>query len=242
MAPSTGFFFHTNTKPPRKSLQCHSALDFARTGFTPTIRNIAAISSATAMPYDQSMPRISVSPATAGPAMVAMVNSSVLKEMAPDNNSLGTRLGTMACPAGAQKARPTPNNAAMKNSRHDLGLPRQREDEQRRGGDQLESVGQRDDEPPVEAVGDLPAWQQQHDERQELREADVAEIGLAVRQLPHLVAEHHVDHLPGQRGREPAVRVAREIGMAQRLPGRRKGIAGQSGEWGRVLGDAYFSW
>ena len=68
------------------------------------------------MPYDQSMPRISVSPATAGPAMVAMVNSSVLNEMAPDNNSLGTRLGTIACPAGAQKARPTPNNAAMKNS------------------------------------------------------------------------------------------------------------------------------
>ena len=85
--------------------------------------NIAAISRATAMPYDQSMPRISVIPATAGPVMVAMVNSSVLKEMAPDNNSLGTRLGTMACPAGAQKARPTPNNAAMKNNSIDLGCP-----------------------------------------------------------------------------------------------------------------------
>ena len=123
MAPSTGFFFHTKTKPPRKSLQCHSALDFARTGFRPTIRNIAAISRATVMPYDQSMPRISVSPATAGPAMVAMVNSSVLKEMAPDNNSLGTRLGTMACPAGAQKLRPTPNNAAMRNSRNTSDCP-----------------------------------------------------------------------------------------------------------------------
>ena len=79
--------------------------------------NIAPISSATAMPYDQSMPRISVSPAMAGPAMVAMVNISVLMEMAPDSSSLGTRFGTMACPAGAQKLRPTPNNAAMKNSR-----------------------------------------------------------------------------------------------------------------------------
>ena len=140
----------------------------------PAIMNIAAISRATAMPYDQSMPRISVMPPIAGPVMVAMVNSSVFMEMAPDNSSLGTRLGTMACPAGAQKARPTPNNAAMKNNRIDLGLPGQREQQQRRGGEQLEPVGQRDDEAAVEAVGDLPAGQQQHDERQELREADVA--------------------------------------------------------------------
>ena len=33
---------------------------------------------------------------------------------------------------------------------------------------------QRDDEPAIEAIGDLSAGQQQHDERQELREPDVA--------------------------------------------------------------------
>ena len=93
------------------------------------------------MPYDQSMPRISVSPAIDGPLMVAMVNSSVFKEMAPDSSSFGTRLGTIAWPAGAQKARPTPNKAAMKNSSMTSVAAGQREPQQRRGGDQLESVG-----------------------------------------------------------------------------------------------------
>ena len=53
----------------------------------------------------------------AGPLMVAMVNISVFMEMAPDSSSFGTRFGTMAWPAGAQKLRPTPNKAAMKKSR-----------------------------------------------------------------------------------------------------------------------------
>ena len=42
------------------------AVDLASTGFTPSIMNIAPINSATAMPYDQSMPRISVRPARPG--------------------------------------------------------------------------------------------------------------------------------------------------------------------------------
>ena len=52
-----------------------------------------------------------------------MVNSSVLKEMAPDSSSFGTRLGTMAWPAGAQKLRPMPNKAAMRNSKMVRVLP-----------------------------------------------------------------------------------------------------------------------
>ncbi len=96
IAPSTGFFCQTNTNPPRTSRQCHSAVDLASTGFTPSIMNIAPINSATAMPYDQSMPKISVRPAMAGPLMVAMVNISVFMEIAPDSSSFGTRFGTIA--------------------------------------------------------------------------------------------------------------------------------------------------
>ena len=106
--------------------------------------------------------------------MVAMVNISVFMEIAPDSSSFGTRFGTIAWPAGAQKLRPTPNKAAMKNSRMTSSRPTSVNAQQCRGRDQLESVGERDDEPAIEAVGDLPAGQQQHDERQELREADVA--------------------------------------------------------------------
>ena len=40
-----------------------------------------------------------------GPLMVAIVNSSVFIEIAPDSSSLGTRFGTIAWPAGAQKLR-----------------------------------------------------------------------------------------------------------------------------------------
>jgi hypothetical protein len=97
------------------SRQCHSEVDLARTGLTPSIMAIAAISKATVRPYDQSIPIMRVMPATAGPLMVAMVNISVFMEIAPDSNSLGTRLGTIAWPAGAQNARPMPNKAAMKN-------------------------------------------------------------------------------------------------------------------------------
>ena len=153
----------------------------------------------------------------AGPLMVAMVNSSVFMEMAPDSSSFGTRFGIIAWPAGAQKARATPNKAAMKNSRMTSWRPESVNHSNATARDQLESVCERDDEPAIEAVGDLAAGQKQHDERQELREPDEAQILHFPGQLPHLVAEDHVDHLPGQRRGESAVRVAREIGMAQCL-------------------------
>jgi hypothetical protein len=94
--------------------------------------------------------------------------------------------------------------------------------------DQLESVCERDDEPAIEAIGDLSTGQKQHDERQELCESDEPQVFLFPGQLPHLVAEDHVDHLPGQRRGESAVRVAREIGMAQCLAAGRSDVADQS--------------
>jgi Fe-S-cluster-containing dehydrogenase component len=60
------------------------------------------------------MPMTSVN-AAKGPQNMAIVNRSVLKEIAPASKCLGTRFGTIACPAGAQKLRPTPSKAAMKN-------------------------------------------------------------------------------------------------------------------------------
>jgi len=111
------------------------------------------------------------------------------------------------------------------------------------GRDQLESICKRDDEPAVETIGDLSTGHQQHDERQELREPDEPQVFLFAGQLPHLVAEDHVDHLPGQRRGESAVRVAREIGMAQCLAAGRSCVADQSRRMeGGVLGDAHFSW
>ena len=44
--------------------------------------------------------------------MVADVKHTVFTEMAPDSRFFGTRFGVIAWPAGAQKARPTPNKAA----------------------------------------------------------------------------------------------------------------------------------
>ena len=66
--------------------------------------------------------------------------AAVFTEMAPGSSSFGTRLGTIAWPAGAQKARPTPNKAAMKNEQDDFVAAGQREPQQCRGRDQLESV------------------------------------------------------------------------------------------------------
>ena len=76
--------------------------------------------------------------------------------------------------------------------------------------DQFESVCERDDEPAIETIGNLSAGQKQHDERQELCEPDEPQIFLFPGQLPHLVAEDHVDHLPGQRRGESTIRVTRE--------------------------------
>ena len=66
------------------------------------------------------MPPSSSRPVITGPQIVPTWNSTVLNEIAPDSRSLGTRFGVMAWPAGAQKARATPNKAAI--AKMTLGL------------------------------------------------------------------------------------------------------------------------
>ena len=97
-------------------------------------------------------------------------------DTAPGSSSFGTRFGIIACPAGAQNARATPNKTAMTNTMMTFVAAGEREPQQATGAERARAVCAGDDEPAVEAVGHLPAGQHQHDERQELREADEAQI------------------------------------------------------------------
>src|SRR6185369_16129142 len=135
--------------------------------------------------------------------MTATWNSTELAATAPDRRFLGTRFGVMACPAGAQNARASPNNTTAPNTTR-TSLP-------------PESVNQSRTAAPVETVRELSAGQHQRDERQEMSEPDEGQVARPVRQVPHLESRDDIEHLPSQRARQAAECVARKIRLSQRL-------------------------
>ena len=58
-----------------------------------------------------------------GPAITPTWNNTAFTDTAPGNRVFGTRFGVIACPAGAQNARATPNNTIAPNTMATLLLP-----------------------------------------------------------------------------------------------------------------------
>ena len=233
IAPNKGFLLTTKRNPSSTLCQRHCvAGPCGRTGRTFATMITVNVSSAQAMPYTTWKPKIASTPPIDGPTMTPTWNNTAFADTAPGSRCLGTRFGVIAWPAGAQNARARPNNTIAPNTMRDVRAAGQREPQQDGGARELGGVGAGDDDAAVEAVGDLPARQHHREERQELREADEAEIERIAREPPHLESRDDVDHLPGQRAGQPAEGVTREVGLAQRLQGRRSGLNAQ-GELGR---------
>ena len=100
-------------------------------------------SSAQAMPYTTSYPKIASTPPMDGPAITPTWNRMAFTDTAPGNMFLGTRFGVIACPAGAQNARATPNKTMAPNTMPTLSAAGQREPQQDRGAGKLRAYRHR---------------------------------------------------------------------------------------------------
>ena len=232
IAPNKGFLLTTKRTPSSTLCQRHCiAGPCGRTGRTFATMITVNVSSAQAMPYTTWKPKMASTPPIEGPAITPTWNNTAFADTAPGSMVFGTRFGVIACPAGAQNARASPNNTIAPNTMRDIGAARQRETQQDDGAGEFRRVGAGDDDAAIEAVRHLAAGQHHRQERQELRETDQPQVERIARDLPHLETRDHVDHLPCQRARQATKGVTREIGLAQRLQGRRSGIGCSRGRW-----------
>ena len=89
------------------------------------------------------------------------------------------------------------------------------EDQQQHRAQHFGGVTERQDQAPVEAIGDLPGNQDQRQERHELREPYEAQVQRIVRDRVDLPSHGDALHLHGERGKETGEKETREIRIAE---------------------------
>ena len=119
--------------------------------------------------------------------------------IARGNSAGGTMPGTSACMVGVSKARAVPLTNRMASIASRVEEAAERADRECRGGQRLHHLAGADHEAAVVAVGDLADDDAEHHHREELHEADQAEVEGAAGQLIDLPADRHRLHLIGAR-------------------------------------------
>ena len=134
---------------------------------------------------------------------------------ARENSEFGTRFGMIACPAGIENARATPNTTITANTGQATARPGEREREQCERAEELERDAEREDQRAVVPVRDVARGQHQQHERQELRQADEAEVERIAGDRVDLPADRDRLHLHGDRGEQPRRQEAHEVRVFQ---------------------------
>ena len=111
-------------------------------------------------------------PPIAGPAIVETCQVLEFRATARENSEFGTRFGMIACPAGIENARATPNTTITANTGQATVRPESVNASSRERAEELERDAEREDHRAVVPVRDVARGQHQQHERQELREAD----------------------------------------------------------------------
>ena len=95
---------------------------------------------------------------------------------ARENSAGGTRFGMIACPAGIENARATPNTTITANTGQATASPESVNASSASAQKNSSAMQQRQDQRAVVPVRDVARRQHQQHERQELRQADQAEV------------------------------------------------------------------
>ena len=92
--------------------------------------------------------------------------------------------------------------------------------EKREAAGALGELAERHDQPPVEAIGDRAGDENEEQRRQELDQADEAEVEGIAREVVDLPADGDADHQRGEAREQPRRPEEHEAPMAKRGPAR----------------------
>ena len=166
-------------------------------------------------------PATYISPPSDGPTIVATWNVDEFSATALPKISRGTRFGVIACDVGIANARAAPNSISTRNTGQTAVRPYTVKPSSSAAQTTSDDIARRENRFSIVAVRDLSGRQHQHDERQELREPDQAEIERILGDRIHLPAHRDALHLYRERGDEPRDEIQREVAMLQRTQNRR---------------------
>ncbi len=100
--------------------------------------------------------------------------------------------------------------------RPELMCARGRNDDQQGDDDERDRLGECEDEPPRDAVGELPGRQREHEQRHELGQADQPEVERGAVDRIHLPADRDRRHLRAEPAREDRDPEECEVALLQR--------------------------
>ena len=168
--------------------------------------------------------------------MLAVCQADEFQATALAKSSAGTRLATSAPEAGPKKARAMPNRASTAKIGPAPLNPRMVSSRIAKAQNASRKTGKRHDQPAAEAVGGGARHQHQQQRRQELDDADEAEIERIAGEVVDLPADGDRDDLRRKGREEPRRQIAQEGAMAESgialvgdFSGHGKNSAGPSG-------------
>ena len=147
--------------------------------------------------------------------MVAVCQAEEFQATALAKSSAGTRLATSAQEAGPKKARATPNRASTTKIGPAPLKPRTVRSRIASAQKASRKLRQRHDQPAPETVGDGARHQHEQQRRQELDDADKAEIERIAGQVVDLPADGDRDDLRRKGREKPRRPVAQEGAVAE---------------------------
>ncbi len=159
--------------------------------------------------------RAKSSPPSAGPTTVPDWNAIERHAIALGISSKGTSEGPSARAAGFAIAAETPLAAGEHEEGPELLCARNRDHEEERRDADAERERGREDEPAREPVGEMPGREREQEQRQELAEADQAEVERRVIDREDLPTDGHRDHLDAEGLRDQRDPEQQEVALLQ---------------------------
>ncbi len=151
-----------------------------------------------------------MNPPSAGPPMIATLSSRGGQRKCARQLFGGTSAGTIACCEGICSARATPSSTLAPKIRSRPNASPRRRPHQRDRHQRLQHQRGGKDAAAVHAIHQLPGRQRQQQRRQELHQADHAEVPGAPRQVVHLPGQRHQQHLVRRGAEQPRPQEAAE--------------------------------